>query len=67
VCTDQRVQGRGLGSALTHHAASGILARGEQPFLHVAEANTGARRVYERLGFVPRRAVEAVLVKAPPG
>jgi ribosomal protein S18 acetylase RimI-like enzyme len=66
VCTDQKVQGRGLGSTLTHHLASGILARGEQPFLHVAEANTGARRVYEKLGFVQRWVVEAVLVKAPP-
>jgi len=67
VCTDPKVRGRGLGSALTHHVASGILARGEQPFLHVAESNTGARRVYEKLGFVQRRLVEAVLVKAPPG
>jgi ribosomal protein S18 acetylase RimI-like enzyme len=67
VCTDPKVQGRGLGSALTHHVASGILVRGEQPFLHVAEANTGARRVYEKLGFVQRRLVDAVLVKTPPG
>jgi ribosomal protein S18 acetylase RimI-like enzyme len=67
VCTHPEVQGRGFGSALTHHVASGILARGEQPFLHVAESNTGARRVYEKIGFVQRRLVEAVLVKAPPG
>jgi ribosomal protein S18 acetylase RimI-like enzyme len=67
VCTDPKAQGRGLGSALTHHVASEILARGEQPFLHVAETNTGARRVYEKLGFVQRRLVDAVLVKAPPG
>jgi predicted GNAT family acetyltransferase len=67
VCTHPQVQGRGFGSALTHHVATGILARGERPFLHVAETNTGARRVYERLGFVQRRPVEAVVVKAPPG
>jgi predicted GNAT family acetyltransferase len=66
VCTDPDAQGRGLGSALTHHVATEIHARGEQPFLHVAESNTAARRVYERLGFVRRRFVEAVLVKAPP-
>jgi predicted GNAT family acetyltransferase len=66
VCTDPAVQGRGFGSALTHRVASEILARGEQPFLHVAEANTGARRVYEKLGFVQRRVVEAVLVQSPP-
>jgi ribosomal protein S18 acetylase RimI-like enzyme len=67
VCTHPDVQGRGFGSALTHHVAAGILARGERPFLHVAEANTGARRVYEKLGFVHRRFIEAVLVTAPPG
>jgi predicted GNAT family acetyltransferase len=65
VCTDPAAQGRGLGSALTHHVASEILARGEQPFLHVAETNAGARRVYESLGFVQRRWVDAVLVQAP--
>jgi predicted GNAT family acetyltransferase len=67
VCTDPGAQGRGFGSALTHHVAAEILARGEQPFLHVADANMGARRVYEKLGFVPRRSVDAVLVQAPPG
>jgi predicted GNAT family acetyltransferase len=67
VCTDPGAQGRGFGSALTHHVASEILARGEQPFLHVAESNVGARRVYEKLGFVTSRPVDAVLVQAPPG
>jgi len=67
VCTHPDFQGRGFGSALTHHVASEILARGEQPFLHVADANTGARRVYETLGFTPRRSVDAVLVQTPPG
>jgi predicted GNAT family acetyltransferase len=67
VCTDPEAQGRGFGSALTHHVAAEILARGEQPFLHVAEANVSARRVYEKLGFVTRRSVDAVLVQAPPG
>jgi len=66
VCTHPDVRGRGLGSALTHHVASEILARGEQPFLHVAESNTGARRIYDTLGFVRRRFVEAVLVQSPP-
>jgi predicted GNAT family acetyltransferase len=66
VCTRPDMQGRGLGSALTHHVASEILARGERPFLHVADGNAGARRVYENLGFTPRRSVEAVLVQTPP-
>jgi GNAT superfamily N-acetyltransferase len=67
VCTDPAMQGRGLGSALTYQVASEILARGEQPFLHVTDSNTGARRIYERLGFIPRRSVEAVLLQTPPG
>jgi ribosomal protein S18 acetylase RimI-like enzyme len=66
VCTHPDAQGRGLGAALTHHVASEILGGGDQPFLHVADANTGARRLYEKLGFTPRRSVEAVLVQAPP-
>jgi predicted GNAT family acetyltransferase len=66
VCTLPELQGRGFGSSLTHHVASEILARGETPFLHVAEANVGARRVYENLGFTQRRSVEAVLVQTPP-
>jgi len=32
----------------------------------VAEANAGARRVYEKLGFVLRQLVQVVVVKAPP-
>jgi GNAT superfamily N-acetyltransferase len=65
VCTRPDSQGRGFGSALTHHVAGEILARGELPFLHVADANIGARRVYESLGFTPRRSVEAALVQTP--
>ena len=66
VCTDLTMRGRGLGSALTYLVASEILARGEQPFLHVTDTNTTARRVYESLGFIPRRSVEAVLIQTPP-
>ncbi len=66
VCTHPDVRRRGFGSALTRHVASTILARGDQPFLHVAESNAGARAVYENAGFVHRRIVETVLVTAPP-
>ncbi|MGW7792603.1 GNAT family N-acetyltransferase, partial [Streptomyces tricolor] len=34
-----------------------VLARNERPFLHVAEANTHARALYERIGFESRRQV----------
>lgn len=39
--------------------AAGII--GLQPFLHVAESNEKARRVYEALGFRLRRLVEFIL------
>ena len=44
---------------------TGILARGQTPILHVAQANVGARRVYERLGFIVRRELEFVAVETP--
>lgn len=63
VCTHPDARGRGLASALTHMVASEILARNEQPFLHVAETNDGARRVYEGLGFEQRRLVELAVLQ----
>ena len=48
-----------------HRVATGILARGQTPILHVAKTNVGARRVYERLGFVVRRDLEFVAVETP--
>jgi len=62
VCTHPSARGRGLAAILTHHVATQIQARGAVPFLHVAEANDGARRVYERLGFTFRTSVEFVAV-----
>jgi ribosomal protein S18 acetylase RimI-like enzyme len=67
VCTHPDAQRRGLASALTHRVATGIIEEGRQPFLHVAESNEKARRVYEALGFRQRRLVEFVLVNTPPG
>jgi GNAT superfamily N-acetyltransferase len=60
VSTHPSARGRGLAAHLTHHVAAAILERGEQPYLHVAEGNDGARRVYERLGFTLRTPVEVV-------
>jgi predicted GNAT family acetyltransferase len=45
--------------------ATRIRARGEVPFLHVAADNHGARRVYERLGFIVRREVTVVGLRPP--
>jgi ribosomal protein S18 acetylase RimI-like enzyme len=55
VCTDPAFRGRGLGTRLVLAVAEGIVRRGEQPFLHVARANTTAVRLYEALGFRQRR------------
>jgi ribosomal protein S18 acetylase RimI-like enzyme len=65
VCTHPDVRRRGLGAALTRHVAAAILERGETPFLHVAEDNDGARRIYEQLGFVTRKVVRVEIVRSP--
>jgi predicted GNAT family acetyltransferase len=67
VCTHPDARGRGLGAALTSAIARGIVARGETPFLHVADGNDNAKRLYERLGFRTRTIMQFTLVEAPPG
>jgi GNAT superfamily N-acetyltransferase len=62
VCTHPDARGRGLAALLTHRVGTNIRARGDIPFLHVAEGNDGARRVYERLGFSLRTPVQFVAV-----
>jgi ribosomal protein S18 acetylase RimI-like enzyme len=45
-------QGRGLGTAVMRQVLAEAAKRGLPVRLQVLEANTGARRLYERLGFV---------------
>jgi GNAT superfamily N-acetyltransferase len=65
VCTHPDVRRRGLGAALTRQVAGAILERGETPFLHVAEGNDGARRIYEQLGFVTRKVLAVEILRSP--
>jgi ribosomal protein S18 acetylase RimI-like enzyme len=65
VCTDEAHRGTGLATRLVRAVAAGVRARGEEPFLHVAENNLNAIRLYESLGFVRRRWVEFTGVKKP--
>ncbi|WP_301127051.1 GNAT family N-acetyltransferase [Streptomyces cacaoi] len=57
VCTAPEARGRGHAARLVGALAARITARGDSPFLHVAEVNTGAIALYERLGFHSRKPV----------
>jgi predicted GNAT family acetyltransferase len=62
VCTDANFRGRGLGGALTLAVVDHIRARGDEAFLHVAEENVTAQRLYLELGFTVRRDDVDVLI-----
>ena len=51
VCTHPDFQGRGLAKRLMLKLIRREMLRNEAPFLHVMQDNTGARRLYERMGF----------------
>ncbi|MFJ3981379.1 GNAT family N-acetyltransferase [Streptomyces fungicidicus] len=57
VCTAPEARGQGHAARLVRALTERIVARGDRPFLHVAETNTGAITLYERLGFKTRRPV----------
>lgn len=65
VCTHPDARRRGHGAALVGVVARGIAERDELPFLHVAESNHAARRLYESLGFRHRRTVHVLVARAP--
>lgn len=62
VCTHPDARGQGLAALLSRHVASEIVRRGEVPFLHAYADNRGAIQLYERLGFVHRTMVDALLI-----
>ncbi|MFC8526163.1 GNAT family N-acetyltransferase [Nocardia sp. NPDC057227] len=57
VCTVPEARGRGYAAQLIGELVARITALGDRPFLHVAETNTGAIALYERLGFRTRTPV----------
>ncbi|WP_328856539.1 GNAT family N-acetyltransferase [Williamsia herbipolensis] len=57
VCTAPEARGRGLAAHLLAEQIRLINATGDRPFLHVAQSNSAAISVYERLGFRARSAV----------
>lgn len=57
VCTAPEARGKGYAAWLIGELGTRIVARGERPFLHVIETNTGAIALYERLGFRTRTTV----------
>ena len=65
VCTDDAYRGRGLATALMRVVAAQVVARGEQPILHVASDNTNAILLYEHLGFTRRLTERFTLARTP--
>lgn len=49
--------GKGYAMQLVAHTVNNIFNEGKMPYLHVAETNTGAIRLYEKLGFRTRRKI----------
>jgi ribosomal protein S18 acetylase RimI-like enzyme len=65
VCTAADQQGKGLGTRMVRAVTERIRARGEQAFLHVADTNENAYRLYLALGFVERCKADALGVRSP--
>jgi predicted GNAT family acetyltransferase len=54
-----------LAARLMKAVAHGIRARDETPFLHAAAFNTGAIRLYEKLGFALRTEITFAVYRTP--
>ncbi len=65
VCTAPDLQGTGLGTRMVRALVESIQARGEQAFLHVADTNVNAYRLYLALGFRERCSPSALVLRVP--
>lgn len=65
VCTAADQQGKGLGTRMVRALVESIRARGEEAFLHVADTNVNAYRLYLALGFRERSKTGALVVRVP--
>ena len=63
VCTHPDFRGRGYGNLLLAAVISGILQRGETPFLHVRKENVTAICLYEKMGFTVRGQLHLAVIK----
>ena len=63
VCTHPDHRGHGYAGRLMRLVMAGIVARGETPFLHVFEHNTGAIALYKALGFALRRRMALTVLR----
>jgi GNAT superfamily N-acetyltransferase len=66
VCTHPDFRGRGYAQALVAAVARNIHTSGRIPFLTSFDHNAGAIRVYQQVGFVPRRTFHLTVLKLPP-
>ena len=66
VCTHPDFAGKGHARRLTRALMSRHRRRGVRSFLHVSEGNTGARKLYESMGFVARASLAMYKVERLP-
>ncbi|GAA4839950.1 GNAT family N-acetyltransferase [Luteimicrobium xylanilyticum] len=65
VCTDADHRGQGFAARLVRAVVHRVRERGDEAILHATATNTGAIRLYERLGFELRRPVRFVVARTP--
>lgn len=63
ICTDPAYVGRGYAQRLTAMLTNDLLEQGVQPFLHVSQANTRAKSLYERMGYRFRADIPLLAVR----